>query len=289
MLILAGCSSFQKTTQKIGQDLSGSGNLKKRLVCLPFENRTGFEKERPQGLFLQNLTDQLQNKCPALTLEPSEKGFKYSDFALPPPSASGKIDMLMLSDAFRQKGINVLLMGSILDISAGVEKRGLLWFKEDRYIFKAHIEIMLIDTQTGTRISDEDFFYEAEVDEKEFNIIRSGKGADSAHLKPALLAMSQEAVKIVCQALDALPWFCTVEAVQKNKVILSCGKKSGLREGIFLNVYEKGNAVAGFSGQRYFLKGRKTGRIKVTDVSGDQAEAISTSDSPIAVGDIVSN
>lgn len=287
LIIFASCSSFEKTTRKIGQDLSGSRNFKKSLLCLPFENKSGFEKEKPQAIFLHHLTDQLEKRCPDLHIATFEKGFNYSDFALPSSSTPGQVDFLSLSERFRQKGYHILVAGTLMDISATVEKRGVLWFKEDRYIFKGHVEVSAIDTGSGTRILDEDFFYESEIDEKEFNTIRSGKETVSSRLRPALLAISQEAGKKLCEAIDTLPWFCYVKAVSGNKVILSCGKKSGLREGMVLNVFEKGKSFASSSGQRYLLKGEKTGQIKITGVSPDEAEAVPFSGGPFSDNSII--
>ncbi|OGP61463.1 MAG: hypothetical protein A2V65_06040 [Deltaproteobacteria bacterium RBG_13_49_15] len=284
IFVFLSCSSFQKTTRKIGQDLTGS-DIEKRFLILPFENKTLLEKEKHQDFFQQQFIDQMKKKCPNTIIETTEGGLKHPDIPLP-PSASGR-DFFSLSAFARQVGYNAVAIGRFVDVSATIEKRGVLWFKGDRYLLKAHIEALVIDTETGAKILDEDFFHEVEIDENEFNLIRSGKGADLPQIKLTLLTISAEMGKMICEAVDILPWFGYVTSIQHDKLILSSGKKVGLKAGTVMDAFEKGKLVEGSGGQQFILPGRKIGQVKVLTVYPDRSEAVVVSGGPVEAGSII--
>ncbi|MFH1103122.1 MAG: hypothetical protein V1714_05085 [Pseudomonadota bacterium] len=284
IIVLLSCSSFQKTTRKIGQDLTGS-DIKKRFLILSFENKTLLEKEKHQDFFQQQFIEQMKKKCPNTLIETAEGGVKHPDIVLP-PFASGR-DFFGLSAVARQAGYNAVAIGTFVDVSATIEKRGVLWFKGDRYLLKSHIEALVIDTETGAKILDEDFFHESEIDENEFNLIRSGKGADLPQIKTALLTISAEMGKMICEVVDILPWFGYVASIQHDKLILSGGKKVGLKAGTLMDAFEKGKLVEGAGGQQFILPGRTIGQLTLLTVYPDRSEAVVVSGGPVEAGSII--
>lgn len=291
LLITTGCSlkTISKTAQKIQRDLTASnGGLRKSVVFLPFSNSKILEGKNNETFFYEKLFDTFQINCPDILYQQLNKGKLFKALTSIPLLESGQIDNFSLSRIAKNAGINAVVIGSFIDISTHIEKRGLLWLKRDRHLFQVQIEVEMFDSLTATKALDETLLFEKEVDESTFQLIRSKQFNNQHTIQEALLQITDDMGDEICTALNDVYARGYVAAVNGNKIIVSSGRKAGIKTGQTLNAFKMGKIIQGIAGHRFIIPGLKIGEIKTTRVFPDRSEAKIISGGPVPVGSSVS-
>ncbi len=291
IFLISGCSSYstiKKTTKKIVRDFkSSNGDLKKKVGIAFFENKTFSTDRNFEKNFQQNLFETIKKACPDILLvRRGDKG--YPDILLAPPRlASGLIDNLSLIKTGRQLGFNAFVIVGLKDIKANEEQRGLLWFKDSHNFIQIQTLVEVYDTETGSKLLDERFVHDIEVDESESESIKAKKEIYLSSISGAMEHLITDIGEKICDIVCDQPWKGYVISTTGSKVVISSGKNAGLIKGDILEVYESVEIINGQAGQRFFIPGPKTGKIKITTAYPDRAEAISISEKIIKAGSCV--
>jgi len=207
--------------------------------------------------------------------------------AVLPKLASEQIDNLVLAKTGRRLGLNAIVTGSLMDISANKETRGILWFKNTYNFIRFQIVVEVYDTETGAKIFDDSFDDEIQVDETDIDNLRTGNTNEIPALKDALLNAVIPIGEKICDAVNIQPWKGYVFSSVEDKIIISSGKRSGLIFGDKLEVYDNESIFEGKDGRKFFIPGLKIGEIKITALYPDRAEATLISGKSIKVGSTV--
>lgn len=291
VLMVSGCSSFstiKKTTKKIARDLkSPDGDMKKKIGIALFDNKTFCDNQRFEEFFFTNLVSTIKEACSDILLvRPGDAGCPafLTDLPVQP---TGQLDNLALVKAGRQIGLNAIVTGSLIDIKAVKEEHGFLWFKGVSNIVQMQMVVEVYDTETAAKLLDEIFSCEIEVNEQEFELIKSKKAEGIAGFKNAFMHIAGIAGEEICDTVAMQPWKGYVVSISGNRIIISSGRKSGLIAGDILEVYAGEKIIKGKDGRRFFVPGLKTGEIKITTVYSDKAAAVSISADDINEGCLV--
>ncbi len=290
IFMIAGCStcsSIKKSTKKIVRDITAADDMKKKVAISFFANYTFCANQNLEELFQKNLAETINRACPDILLvKPGDAG--CPDFLTGPLlREAGRLDNLALAKAGRRLGLNAIITGTFTDIIAFKKKRGLLWFKDDKNFLRVLISCEVYDTQTGAKFLDESFTYESEIDEAEFTSIKAKNIKDISALNNALTHIAEAMGEKICDTVGILPWKGYVVSIANDKIIISAGRRAGLLRGDILDVYERGKIIQGKDGQKFFLPGLKTGKIKITAIYPDKAHAVSVAGDAIKAGSSV--
>ncbi|MDL2122159.1 MAG: hypothetical protein LWX51_03545 [Deltaproteobacteria bacterium] len=285
--LIAGCS-FLPAIKKIACDIKApAGDLKKKVGITFFENRTFLAVNNFEKIFHIKLAKNIKETCPdILIIKPGDTGYP-DQMAVPPKLASGRIDNLVLAKTGRRLGLNAIVTGSLMDINANKENRGILWFKNTYNFIRFQIVVEAYDTETGAKILDDSFDDEIQVDEIDLNNLRTGNTNEIPALNDALLNAVIPIGEKICDAVNIQPWKGYVISSFDDKIIISSGKRSGLILGDKLEVYDSGSIFEGKDGRKFFIPGLKIGEIKITALYPDRAEATLISGKSIKVGSVV--
>ncbi len=250
------------------------GDLKYVVGITIFENKTSFGDLNVGGLFYKDIVEAVTGSCSdnIVLAEPDED--RYSDCLVKlPRQITGEIDNFVLAESGRKAGINAIITGTLTDITAIKEEQGILWLKDRQAVVRVRILAEVYDTDTGAKFLDECFSYNKEIDEEEFESISADKKIDSSLLEDALKDISVSMGKKICGIVNKQDWKGYIVSVNENNIEISSGEKAGLMPGNILDVYSA-NRLEGFNGQKFFLPGNKTGKIKITDVNTYSSKAI---------------
>lgn len=285
--LIAGCS-FLPAIKKIACDIKApAGDLKKKVGITFFENRTFGAVNNFEKTFHIKLSENIEKTCPdILIIKPGDTGYP-DQMAVLPKLASERIDNLVLAKTGRRLGLNAIVTGSLMDISANKETRGILWFKNTYNFIRFQIVVEVYDAETGAKIFDDSFDDEIQVDETDIDNLRTGNTNEIPALTEALLNASIPIGEKICDAVNIQPWKGYVFSSVEDKIIISSGKRSGLIIGDKLEVYDSGSIFEGKDGRKFFIPGLKIGEIKITALYPDKAEAALISGKNIKVGSTV--
>lgn len=285
--LIAGCS-FLPAIKKIACDIKApAGDLKKKVGITFFENRTFGAVNNFEKTFHIKLSENIEETCPdILIIKPGDTGYP-DQMAVLPKLASELIDNLVLAKTGRRLGLNAIVTGSLMDISANKETRGILWFKNTYNFIRFQIVVEVYDAETGAKIFDDSFDDEIQVDETDIDNLRTGNTNEIPALTEALLNASIPIGEKICDAVNIQPWKGYVFSSVEDKIIISSGKRSGLIIGDKLEVYDSGSIFEGKDGRKFFIPGLKIGEIKITALYPDRAEATLISGKSIKVGSTV--
>jgi hypothetical protein len=204
-----------------------------------------------------------------------------------PKLASGQIDNFAVAVIGRQLGLNAVICGNLVNIRPLDELEGILWMKETRYSLEVLISTQVYDTQTATKIIDESFTQEVEIDELDYAEIKRTNAQNFPKLNEAYDKIVVDMGDRICEAVGQEKWAGYVTAVDGEKFIISAGGLVGLKQGNVLEVFDSGRILEGIDGQRFYSPGLKTAELEIVAISDNQAEAVKLTGRGLKVGSVV--
>jgi hypothetical protein len=288
--LIVGCTLY-RDLKNATRDISAfperhDKNLRKKVVVAVFTNQSAFKTERFEQLFQRVFLETFTEDCAkSLVLKPGDP--EFPSFLSPlTGDTSGRIDGIKLALAGRKMGANLIVTGTVLDISTKEEKRGLWWFRKTHSYIQLQMSVTAYDTETGAKVIDESLTDEIEVDEADLQAVKDGAQIRLEELDEAFHDVAEELGVLTCEAVQEMPWTGFVVSTGE-KIRISAGTASGIRPGAVLDVFDTGRVIAGVDNQRFFVPGNKLGQIEVTAVFPDSAEARPISDVGIKPGSSV--
>lgn len=290
-LFLDGCGYYfqaRRATKKLTREyISTDKDFRKTIGIALFNNQTYYNRIAVDTVFQTKLIEILGSACPKLLIYKPETE-QYPEFMQQiPRHSNGRIDNLNLATSARRYGFDGIVTGSVVDIAAYEEKRGLYWLRDTHYFVQIQIYVEAFDTETGAKLLDENFIREVEIDESDWLLIRQKKQAPIEEIPKTLKYIATLLGEKICDALSGQRWKSYIISKNKNRIIIPSGRKTGLRNGMLLEVFDSTKVVKGIDEERFFLPGKKTGEIKITHVYADKSEAIIVEGDNIQIGSVV--
>lgn len=283
--LVVGCSpmkTVKNTGRQIRQMTWADDAPYKRIGIIPFVNQTPFPQLPLAGAFQQKTTLLLTEHCPDL----KQAGAKAVPDTLP-MMENGLPDNLALAVTGRTQGLNAVLAGSVISLSAFARSEGWFWFKSPHYYLQAQVAIDVYDTLTGAKLLYESLSEEVEIDEYQHDAVRAGKIQDSTEMEEAIGLLAERAADKICESMAQVPWIGYVTEADASGLTLSAGADAGLEADMVFEVFPCQRIYRGNSDQEFFVPGLVQGRIRITAVHADHSEAVLDSGTPPAAGDAV--
>jgi lipopolysaccharide export system protein LptA len=258
------------------------GGLRKSMGMTLFENKTPYILPGFQDILAENLVSALNGNCSSLVLFKDGDENYPSEFEMPPRLSSGAVDGFKLCEAGRERGLTVIMTGSVTDIKITDELKGVLLWKDTYPVLSMTVHVDILDTETGTKILGESFTHKKIADDIESEAVKSGK-TDPAFVKEAFEQISKEAGKKICETMRTETWKGYISSVSGDRITISSGRGMGVVEGKTFEVFGS-SMIIGTQGRRFFVPGTKIGEVRITKVLDGTSEAVMVSGGAIREG-----
>jgi len=277
-----------KTTRKIVREVTFAGDgLKKTIGVVEFENKALQASPEFKKLFHNDLIAHFNDNCADIIVVGEDLPENPGHLTSLPKLANGETDNYALAIIGRQLGLNFIVAGSLNNIRPRDEERGILWTKDTHFLIEVLIMAQVYDTQTATKILDESFLHEVEIDELDYRLIEKDKADTIPQLNEAFAQILVEMGDRICEVVSEQLWSGQVTAVAGEKISISGGSRIGLETGDVLEVFDSGRILEGIDGQKFFAPGLKTAEIRITAVADSSADAVKVSGRGLKAGSIV--
>jgi hypothetical protein len=299
VLTLIGCSATQsvventtktisKTTHEIARNISLSDeDLKRKVGIFNFENNTLRASRDFQNIFHKGLPEYVNDSCPGIIVANTAAGGLFNTVKRPPKLPSGLVDGFALTMIGRQLGLNAIVTGSLEDIRIINELQGVLWTKDTHHLVQVFIRVEVFETRTATKILDNTFERQIEIDDLEYRLIREKNQIKLPELNETLKELLSDIGDSVCEAVRDQPWDGYITQIDGQRYVISSGTRIGLQPGDILEVYDSSRIMEGVGGQRFFIPGQKIGEIQIVTATEDRTEAERISGESIKMGSAV--
>jgi hypothetical protein len=296
-VFLSGCSysktmdkttkTVTKATQEIKRKIRFSDDDLQRITALlSFENKSLYRTEDFARLFQSGIPEYLNKQCADVTVAEPGVSEDFGRIKEVPSLPSGQVDNFALATIGRELGLNAVIVGSLDDIGIVDETEGFI-LKDTLYFVQILVRVEVYDTETGTKILDDSFQRKIEVDKLDYDMMRSEGKLKLPDLSETLKDLLEEMGEKICWAIEDQPWSGFITTLAENKVGVSAGSISGLEPGDEFDVFDNSRIIKGRDGQRFFVRGPKTGRIRIVSVKPRTSEAVVISNKGIQTGNSV--
>ena len=299
--IVFGCTVTETVTDTVGKTtktikdtgrkitheiITIGGNLKKVILILPFENKSLDRSRDYQVLFQKGLVEYLDNECEDLVVANSDPNVQSNQLGEVPRLTSGRPDNYALAIFGRRLGLNAVVTGTLTDVSVIEQTIGVI-FKDSKYEVRVVVRVEAFDTHTATKIFDDSYVRTIEVDEMDYDLMKSGQKVNLPELSQTLNRLLADIGFDTCLAVSERPWNSYVSTISGDTIIISAGSKVGLAAGDKLDVFKPGRIIQGIEGQRFITDGPKTALLEIVSVMDYTAEAVLVSGDQVEVGNTV--
>jgi hypothetical protein len=276
-----------KTTKKLTRKIRFSDDdLQRMAAVIGFENKSLYRAKEFAQVFRKGIPDYLNNECDDVTVANSGTADGIRTFRKLPMLESGEVDNVALAIIGRELGLNAVVTGSLDDIGLVDELRGMM-FKKNAHLIQVLVSVEVYDTETGAKILDQNYSRELEIDEFDYDLMKTDGKLILPDLNESLNDMVAEIGEEVCWAIEDQPWNGYITAIAGQKITLSSGSSSGLETGDQLEVFDTSRILEGRNGQRFILHGKKIGELRIVEVEPGKAKAVIVSDEGIKTGSSV--
>jgi hypothetical protein len=259
ILLLAGCGMRALLTSKL---LPDNDWPKKRVMVMPATDLTGIAFHESIDTISKELT-KILGKTGCFNLCPRNKIKKFRSFT---PGES--IDPELLREA-KERGMNAIIFETINPIELNPGKSGIWPFRKKGWncIVSMNIDIVDVNSETillSKEIADNIALSSEETTEK------TEKGGNTETKKKALKEclpdILKEAANAASLSLNQKVWTGRIVSIDTKEIIINAGSDVGLRPGVVLEVFSKGEYITSFNKQTYQLPGPKAGEIKIVSI-----------------------
>jgi hypothetical protein len=273
------------TSRKVVEAVTPGGGARVRhtVAVIGMESPFGPARIGFDGHFASAMTGRLRSDCRDLLTDESAGGLLSS----PPLLPSGRIDSFGLGAFGRPRGLEYVVVGTLNGLAFRDEKKGFWLWKGTRYTLRVTMRLEIVDSATGTKLLDEPFANEVELDENRYEILKAAPVPPLAEISQPLERILRDAAKRTCAALKERPWQGFVTEAGNGRLVLSTGSAAGLAAGTRLEVFGPGQLMQSKDGQRFLKPGAKVGEAEVASVAADRAEARLARPQPNLAGGVV--
>jgi len=300
--VIAGCSvpepieatvetttkTIKRTTRSITRAITlDDQDLIRTIGMFNFENNSLHESWEFQKIFHKGLPEYINNTCQGVYVADPGPGSLMSILKKPPRLETGIIDNYSLAVLGRKLGLNAVVTGSLEDIRILDELRGVWITKDTHHLVQIFIRVEVNDTSTATKLLDETFTRQIEIDDIEYQIIQESDKIELPQLNQTLNKLLTDVGDNICDTIKDQPWTGYITKIEDGKFMIPSGTRTGLKLGDVLEVYDSSRIIEGIGGQRFFTPGLKIGEIQIMAITENQTEAKLVEGDGIKVGGTV--
>jgi hypothetical protein len=280
--------TIKRTTRSITRTIMlDDQDLIRSIGLFNFENNSLQESWNFQNIFHKGLPEYINDSCPGVQIPAPEAGSLLNIIKKPPRLETGIIDNYSLAVLGRQLGLNAIVTGSLEDIRIMDELRGIWITKDTHHLVQVFIRVEVSDTRTATKLLDETFTRQIEIDDIEYQIIQEDDKIDLPQLNETLNKLLTDVGDSICDTIKDQPWTGYITKVDGGKFVIPSGTRTGLKLGDILEVYDSSRIIEGVGGQRFITPGLKIGEIEIMAITENQTQAALVDGERIAAGSTV--
>jgi hypothetical protein len=280
--------TIKRTTRSITRTITlDDQDLIRSIGLFNFENHSLHESWDFQQIFHKGLPDYINDTCPGVLVADPGPGSFLNLVKKPPRLETGIIDNYSLAVLGRQLGLTAIVSGSLEDIRILDELRGVWLTKDTHHLVQVFIRVEINDTRTATKLLDETFKRQIEIDDFEYQLIQQSDKIDLPELNETLNKLLTDVGDSICDTVKDQPWTGYITKIDGEKFIIPSGTLTGLKLGDILEVYDSSRIIEGVGGQRFFTPGLKIGEIEIVAITEDKTEAKLIDGKDIATGSTV--
>ena len=266
--------TIKRTTRSITRKISlDDQDLIRAIALFNFENHSLQESWNFQNIFNNGLPEYINDTCQGVQVSAPETGSLLSIIKKPPRLETGIVDYYSLAVLGRQLGLNAIVTGSLEDIRIMNELRGVWITKDTHHLVQVFIRVEVSDTRTATKLLDETFNRQIEIDDLEYQIIQENDKIDLPQLNETLSKLLTDVGDSICDTIKDQPWTGYITKVEDGKFMIPSGTRIGLKLGVILEVYDSSRIIESVGGQRFFTPGLKIGEIEIVAITENQTQA----------------
>jgi len=166
----------------------------------------------------------------------------------------------------QERGMNALVFETVNPIEVNLVRKGIWPFRARAQRFTVSVNIDIVDVNTGTVILGEDIakdvtFLGEEIRTETEETPYAEKKARA--LKECLPEILKKAARSAAHSLNQQVWTGRIVSLDQQRIVVDAGRDVGLRPGVVLEVFCKGECITSCTGQTYELPGVKVGEIKI--------------------------
>ena len=280
--------TIKRTTRSIARTIVlDDRDLIRSIGIFNFENNSLRDSWEFQKIFHKGLPEYINDTCEGVFVSPPETGSLLNMVKKPPKLETGINDYYSLAILGRQLGLNAIVTGSLEDIRILDELRGVWLTKDTHHMVQVFIRVEVCDTRTATKLLDETFTREIEIDDIEYQIIQERDTIELPQLNETLNKLLMDVGDSICDTVKDQPWTGYITRIEDGKMKIPSGTQTGLKLGDVLEVYDSDRIIQGIGGQRFLTPGLKIGEIEIVAITESQTEAAVISGDGIKVGSTV--
>jgi hypothetical protein len=259
ILLLAGCGMRALLTSKLFPDNDWP---KKRVMVMPATDLTGIAFHESIDTISKELTKILQ-KSGCFNLCPHNKMNKFHSFT---PGES--IDPELLREA-KERGMNAIIFETINPIELNPGKSGIWPFRKKAWNCTVSMNIDIVDVNSETILLSKEIADNITLSSEETTEETEKSGNTETKkkaLKECLPDILKEAANAASLSLNQKVWTGRIVSIDTKEIIINAGSDVGIRPGVVLEVFSKGEYITSFNKQTYQLPGPKAGEIKIVSI-----------------------
>ena len=280
--------TIKRTTRSITRTITlDDRDLIRTIGIFNFENYSLREGWDFQEIFHKGLPEYLDTTCEGVAVPAPESGSLLSILKKPPRLETGIVDNYSLAVLGRQLGLNAIVTGSLEDIRILDELRGVWITKDTHHLIQVFIRVEISDTRTATKLLDETFQRQIEIDDVEYQIIKESDRINFPELNETLSKLLTDVGDSICDTVKDQPWTGYITRIDNGKIMIPSGTLIGLKIGDILEVYDSSRIIKGVGGQRFFTPGLKLGEVEIVAITENLTEAVVVDGEVIVEGSTV--
>jgi hypothetical protein len=242
------------------QESTGKVALKKRIMVLPLVDKAGFGKANSSEIGSEIV--KRFEASNALTVYLPQRVAVWP--LQGPLTRLGIICCPALIKKGAESGMQALVTG-VIDINeSGVKRKGIWPFRKSFNVYEASMVINVVDVLNGTLLLTKRDSEQLLVDKDEAP--QNKKTLFEQVMKETFQPVIERLTSTVIEKIEQKPWAASIVAVDDESVTINAGKDIGVRVGLLFDVFAKGPKINTYSGNSYYLLGKKVGTVKVTSI-----------------------
>ena len=266
--------TIKRTTRSITRTIVlDDQDLLRSIGIFNFENNSLHESWEFQNIFHKGLPEYINDTCEGVIVSDPDTGSLLNLLKKPPRLETGITDNYSLAVLGRQLGLSAIVIGSLEDIRILDELRGVWITKDTHHLVQVFIRVEVVDTRTATKLQDETFQRQIEIDDIEYQIIQESDKIALPQLNETLNKLLTDVGDSICDTVKDQPWTGYITKKNGDIFTIPSGTRTGLKVGDILEVYDSSRIIEGVGGQRFFTPGLKIGEIEIVTITENQSEA----------------
>jgi curli biogenesis system outer membrane secretion channel CsgG len=274
-IVLASCSASKKvstvednatiTDYKIPEYIGP----KKKLAIAKFENATRFGKRRLGENLTNVITTELSKTQRFVLLERADVDKILDQLALSQSGITeGTLKQIQLLDA------DFILTGAVTHYAVTTTGSSNLFTQSKTQKAEVGADVRIVDVRTGEILLSESGKGSTE---KEFDkVLGMGEdgGYDESLEMDAFRIAVIDLVENIVSTIDKTPWICDVVKISDSKLYIDAGRKSNLKKGVILNIFQKGETITNLSGQIIGFEEKMVGTGIISEFFGNDGAIV---------------